>query len=44
MMGDMNAKVGDECVMDVVKKWGIPGKNEYGECMEVGWGVVWWNG
>ncbi len=34
MMGDMNAKVGDECVKDVVGKWGIvPGKNE----TESGW-------
>ncbi len=31
MMGDMNAKVGDICVMDVVGQWGIPGKNENGE-------------
>ncbi len=30
-MVDMNAKVGDERVMDVVGKWGIPGKNENGE-------------
>ncbi len=31
MMGNMNAKVRDESVMDVVGKWGIPGKNENGE-------------
>ncbi len=30
-MGDMNGKVGDEWVMNVVGKWGIPGKNENGE-------------
>ncbi len=42
MMGDMNAKVSDKFVMDVVEKWGIPGKNENGEwlvdvCAE--WGL-----
>ena len=31
VMGDMNAKVGDECVEDVVGKWGVPGWNENGE-------------
>ena len=30
-MGDMNAKVGDERVDEVVGKWGVPGKNENGE-------------
>ncbi len=27
MMVDTNAKEGAECVMDVMGKWGIPGKN-----------------
>ena len=31
VMGDMNAKVGDERVDEVVGKWGVPGKNENGE-------------
>ena len=31
VMGDMNAKVGDECMEDVVGKWGVPGWNENGE-------------
>ncbi len=35
MMGDMNAKVGDECVMDVVGKWGILERTK----MESGWWV-----
>lgn len=30
MVRDMNAKVDDECVIDVVGKGGIPGKNENG--------------
>lgn len=29
-MGDMNAKVGDECVMDVAGKWRVYGRNENG--------------
>ncbi len=31
MMGDMNAKVGHECDMNVVGKGRIPGKKENGE-------------
>ncbi len=31
VMGDMNAKVGDETVEEVVGKWGVPGMNENGE-------------
>lgn len=39
LMGDMNARVGDECVEGVVGRWGVPGRNESGErllevCME----------
>ena len=41
VMGDMNARVGDECVEDVVGKCGVPGWNENGEwlvevCAETG--------
>ncbi len=28
MMGNMNATMEDECVMDVVGKWVVPGRNE----------------
>lgn len=31
MMRDMIAEVGDDCVRDVGRIWGIPGKNENGE-------------
>ena len=31
VMGDMNARVGDESVEEVVGKWGVPGRNENGE-------------
>jgi len=31
VMGDMNAKVGDERIDEVVGKWGVPGKNENGD-------------
>ena len=31
VMGDMNAKVGNENINDIVGKWGVPGSNENGD-------------
>jgi len=33
VMGDMNAKVGDVSIDEVVGKWGVPGRNENGDSL-----------